>query len=77
MGFWQDLALAINARTGFIAFHAMPRPFVRTSTGLILQLVEFRRVIEFLDGGVFDERNVSIPNLKRCENPHKPWGVSV
>ena len=72
------MALAINARTGFIAFRAMPRPFVRTSTGLILQLVEFRRAIEFLnDVDVFDEKNVTIPPLRRCENPHKPWGVSV
>ena len=45
-GYWRDWALAIQARTGFISFHMYVRPFVRTSTALMREVIEFRRVLE-------------------------------
>jgi hypothetical protein len=48
VGYWQDWALAIQARTGFISFHLQPRTFVRTSSSLMREVIEFRRVVEYL-----------------------------
>jgi hypothetical protein len=45
-GFWQDWALAINARKGGIAFHMHRRAYLRTSTSLVREVIEFRRVLE-------------------------------
>ncbi|VEU36659.1 unnamed protein product [Pseudo-nitzschia multistriata] len=47
-GYWEDVALAVSARDGMIAFHMFHRPFglVRTSTALVREIVEFRRKLE-------------------------------
>jgi hypothetical protein len=61
-GYWQDWALAVNARTGFIAFHFHPRKMLRTSSALILEVVEFRRVLE-------SNLSREIPEIQHCINP--------
>ena len=64
----------------------MNRPYARTSTALLIQLVEFRRIIEFINDNISSvtsasiaefEKKITIPKLKRCENPHTSWGVDV
>lgn len=69
-GYWQDWALAIEARTGFIAYHQGKRTYVRTSTALIREVVEFRRVLE----GNFNHNSsttTTIPIFQQCTNPYK------
>jgi hypothetical protein len=61
-GYWQDLALAVHARTGFIAFAQEPRRYARSSTSLIREVVEFRRVLE-------GNSSTSIPTFQQCINP--------
>lgn len=46
VGYFQDYALARNARHGYIAFHRFQRPTIRTSSALIYSTVQFRRVLE-------------------------------
>ena len=64
MGYWQDLALAIHARTGCIAFHQYQRRHVRTSTALVREIIEFRRVLTA-------RNRTSIGEFKECTNPYK------
>lgn len=45
-GYFQDWALARNARSGGIAFHRYRRPVLRTSSMLIQESIEFRRTLE-------------------------------
>ena len=67
-GFWQDWALAINARVGGIAFHMNRRAYLRTSTSLVREVIEFRRVLE-------SNNPSSIATFKECTNPWKHWGM--
>ena len=48
LGYFQDLALARNARHGFIAPHLQQRKGkgIRTSSGLVRSIIEFRRRLE-------------------------------
>ena len=68
-GFWEDVALAVHARDGMIAFHMYSRPYnlVRTSTALVREMVDFRRILEGYyqdvfgsgseDGGVVEDED--------------------
>ena len=62
-GYWEDVSLAIQARHGMIAFHMHKRHLVRTSTALVRELVEFRRVLEHSGG--------ALPPFRECKNPWK------
>ena len=46
VGYFQDYALARNARHGYIAFHRFPRATIRTSSALIQSTIQFRRILE-------------------------------
>ena len=60
-GYWEDVSLAIQARHGMISFHMNRRNLVRTSTAIIRELVEFRRVLEHSGG--------ALPPFRECRNP--------
>mmetsp|Transcript_6486 Transcript_6486/g.14174 ORF Transcript_6486/g.14174 Transcript_6486/m.14174 type:complete len:731 (-) Transcript_6486:44-2236(-) len=53
-GYWEDLSVAIQARDGMIAFHKARRShgLVRTSTALVRNLIQFRRVLEHVVSNV-------------------------
>ena len=57
-GYWEDVSLAIQARHGMISFHMNRRNLVRTSTAIIRELVEFRRVLEHSGG--------ALPPFREC-----------
>ena len=67
-GYWQDLALASQARNGMIAIHLhmKTRALVRTSSALIRERVEFRRALEQLGKG-----KESLQPFEQCVNPWK------
>jgi hypothetical protein len=65
IGYWQDLAMASQARYGIIAFHKTPRPFLRTSTSLIRERIKFRRVLEQQEGE-------ELPEFRECSFP-RAW----
>jgi hypothetical protein len=48
-GYWEDLYLATQARHGMVSFHMYPRlhGLVRTSSALVREIIEFRRIIEY------------------------------
>lgn len=60
-GYWEDVSMAIQARHGMIAFHMHRRDLVRTSTAIVREIIEFRRVLE-------NGRNV-LPRFRECRNP--------
>jgi len=45
-GYWEDVALSSHARNGMITLDKHSRHLVRSSTALVRELVEFRRVLE-------------------------------
>eukprot|EP00578_Thalassiosira_sp_NH16_P027899 CAMPEP_0181083680 /NCGR_PEP_ID=MMETSP1071-20121207/4290_1 /TAXON_ID=35127 /ORGANISM="Thalassiosira sp., Strain NH16" /LENGTH=549 /DNA_ID=CAMNT_0023165361 /DNA_START=23 /DNA_END=1669 /DNA_ORIENTATION=+ len=77
-GFWQDVALSIHARDGMIAFQPN-RVLCRTSTALVREMVEFKRVLEHhyqevFRGELFTRSNTSfidgeLSEFKQCMNP--------
>mmetsp|Transcript_31729 Transcript_31729/g.35979 ORF Transcript_31729/g.35979 Transcript_31729/m.35979 type:complete len:170 (-) Transcript_31729:102-611(-) len=81
-GYWEDVALAIHARHGMIAFHMHHRKdnLVRTSTALVRELVEFRRLVEYYyyssdnDADTNEEKEdkdqvSSLPDFVECTTP--------
>lgn len=59
IGYWQDLAMASQARHGLIAFHRVYRQLVRTSTALVRERIEFRRILELREGE-------ELPSFEEC-----------
>jgi hypothetical protein len=49
-GYWEDVDVAIRARHGMMAFHQARRAsgLARTSTAIIRDIIEFRRVLEHI-----------------------------
>ena len=87
LGYFQDLALARHARSGFIAPHASKRAGkgIRTSSGLLRSVIEFRRKLEQRGGiangfdGKVNETAISATTptpLVSCTNPHFDVDVS-
>jgi hypothetical protein len=79
-GYWEDLALAINARNGMISFHMFHRKhfLVRTSTALIREIIDFRKYIEYNmlydydnDNNDNDKKLQLPPSFYECTNPWK------
>jgi hypothetical protein len=73
-GFWQDIAMASQTRRGMIAFHKrVGRSYVRTSSALIRERVEFRRVLELMTvtTGGSDGSSSRIKPFVECTNPWK------
>jgi len=60
-GYWEDASLAIQARHWMISFHMNRQYLVRTSTAIIRELVEFRRVLKHSGG--------ALPPFRECRNP--------
>jgi len=85
-GFWEDLALAVHSRHGMIAFVMNRRAFPRTSTSLVLEIVQFRRVLELSrntniihessrDNGDPEDGGRGSPEFFSCQNPWIPSGI--
>jgi hypothetical protein len=56
-GYWEDLTLAIHARHGIIAYSKYRRPYLRTSTALVREIIDFRNQLEHHGS------NISLPPL--------------
>ena len=62
-GYWEDVALASQARNGTIAYHQdFRRHLLRTSASIVRELIEFRRVLENGD-------SKELPTFLECRNP--------
>ena len=55
--------MAIQARHGMIAFYMFGRDLVRTSTAIVREIIEFRRVLE--------NGSKELPLFRECRNPRK------
>ena len=76
-GYWEDLSLAIHARSGMVAFHMFHRKhnLVRTSTALIKEIIDFRRYLEY-NNDIYNnddnnDKKLLIPPFYECTNPWK------
>lgn len=68
VGFFEDWALARNARSGGVAYQNSHRRVLRTSTSLIQASIEFRRVMEQ------QSRKEPIPEFPICRSPKVSYG---
>jgi len=82
-GYWEDFALAIQARDGMIAFHMPKHPKnpVRSSSALMREVLEFRRFLEDDYSDIFTstprnkhrlrnlEGKFQHPGMFECTNP--------
>jgi len=55
--------MAIQARHGMITFYMFGRDLVRTSTAIVREIIEFRRVLE--------NGSKELPLFRECRNPRK------
>jgi len=69
-GYWEDVALTTRARNGMVAYHVHPRNYPRTSTSLVREIVEFRRLLEFYGSHNTAGERLPPPFLE-CTNPRK------
>ena len=69
-GYFQDLAMVRQARSGFLAPHLALRQGlgIRTSSGLPREVVEFRRVLESASWDDIAEFGECVGNVVRDEN---------